>query len=381
MQCLFDTVEHVLPGQHIREYVHSINGPQETVIQLAAKQYIPKDRLSPVPENAITIIGTHGTGFPKELYEPLWEDLYTKMKEKSIPLRAIWIADISNQGVSGVLNERSQGDTTNWFDHSRDLLQIINHFREIPRLIIGVGHSMGCAQLINLSIIHPRLLSTLVMYEPVIIDKSVAGPNPAKFAAIKRDLWLSRQEAEINIRKALRKWDPRVVDRYLCFGFRSVPTRLYNPSTDSNVPETAVTLTTSKHQEAWSYTIPNLEPESAGIDRLLLSDWNFDSARDSIFARPECYITSRNLPFIRPSVLWVYGGQSYLSPPEAQDSKLNVTGTGVGGSGGVKEGMVAKAVLEKGSHTLVLEDINWSATRASEWIQKWFLRWTEDEKF
>jgi hypothetical protein len=147
------------------------------------------------------------------------------------------------------------------------------------------------------------------------------------------------------------------------------------------VAETAVTLTTSKHQEAWSYTIPNLEPESAGLDRLLLPDWNFDSVRNSIFARPECYITSLYLPSIRPSVLWVYGGKSYLSPPDAQDSKLNGTGTGAGGSGGVKEGMVAKAVLEKGSHTLVLEDVDWSAAVASDWVQKWFSRWTAEEDF
>jgi hypothetical protein len=65
MSSVFNIVEHVLPGQHIREYVHSINGPQESVIQLAIKQYIPKDRPSQVPKNAVTIIGTHGTGFPK----------------------------------------------------------------------------------------------------------------------------------------------------------------------------------------------------------------------------------------------------------------------------------------------------------------------------
>ncbi|GAM33956.1 toxin biosynthesis protein [Talaromyces pinophilus] len=382
MGSVFNTVEHVLPGQHIREYVHSINGPQETVIQLAIKQYVPKDRLDPVPKNAITIIGTHGTGFPKELYEPLWEDLYTKLKRNSIPLRGIWVADVSNQGASGILNEDIQGDTTNWFDHSRDLLHMINHFRkEMPRPIIGVGHSMGCAQLIHLSLLHPRLLSTLVLYEPVILDRVPPGPNPAKFAAVKRDVWPSRQEAEEALRKALRKWDPRVVDRYLRFGLRSVPTRLYNPNTDHSVPVTAVTLTTSKHQEAWSYTIPNLEPESAGLDRLLLSDWDFDWERNAIFSRPECYITSQNLPHLRPGVLWVFSGKSYLSPPEAQDVKLNATGTGVGGSGGVKEGMVAKVVLEKGSHALVLEDVDWSATVASDWIQKWFSKWMEEEEF
>lgn len=35
-----------------------------------------------------------------------------------------------------------------WLDHSRDLLHIINHFRDdMPRPIVGIGHSFGAAQL------------------------------------------------------------------------------------------------------------------------------------------------------------------------------------------------------------------------------------------
>jgi hypothetical protein len=34
------------------------------------------------------------------------------LKKNSVPLRAIWIADLSNQGASGVLNEDIQGDTS-----------------------------------------------------------------------------------------------------------------------------------------------------------------------------------------------------------------------------------------------------------------------------
>ena len=31
-----------------------------------------------------------------------------------------------------------------WADHPRDLLHIINHFRkEMPRPLVGIGHSMG----------------------------------------------------------------------------------------------------------------------------------------------------------------------------------------------------------------------------------------------
>ena len=38
--------------------------------------------------------------------------------------------------------------SASWFDHSRDLLVMINHFADqMPRPIIGYAHSMGCAQL------------------------------------------------------------------------------------------------------------------------------------------------------------------------------------------------------------------------------------------
>lgn len=36
----------------------------------------------------------------------------------------------------------------NWFDHSRDLLCMVNRFWDrMPRPIIGIAHSMGSAQL------------------------------------------------------------------------------------------------------------------------------------------------------------------------------------------------------------------------------------------
>lgn len=234
---------------------------------------------------------------------------------------------------------------------------------------------------VHLAIIHPRLLSTLVLYEPVIFDDAIRPKvNPAKFVANRPDLWESRDTAEAALRKSLRKWDSRVVERFLRFGIRSAPTRLYNKESDPNLPDSAMTLTTTRHQESWSYTLPNLEPESAGLDRLLLADWDPKTERNLSFGRPECWSSMRNLPFLRPSVLWVFGGRSYLSPPESQDSKVRSTGTGVGGSGGADQGMVKKVVFEKASHTLVFEQIDQSAEAAAEWVQGWFQGWLADEK-
>ncbi|PLB55595.1 hypothetical protein P170DRAFT_506158 [Aspergillus steynii IBT 23096] len=376
----FKVIEHVLPGQHIREYPHSIRGRQETPLQIAIKQYVPIDIQQPVPENAVTIIGAPGNGSPKETYEPLWEDLYGQLKKLEVPVRGIWMADSSNQGGSAVLNENVMGDQTNWYDHSRDLLHMVNHFREeMPRPLIGVAHSLGCAQLVNLSIIHPRLLSTLMLIEPVIVEVAMGGPNPAMLASRRRDLWESREKASASLSKGLSKWDPRARERYLRYGLRRVPTRLYDPATDPQVPPTAVTLTTTKHQESWTFFTPNLEPEE--LDHLLIPDWDAEKERPYLYSRPECWSAMRNLPFLRPSVLWVFGGRSYLSLPDAQDSKMRNTGTGIGGSGGAEKGMVEKAVLPKGGHTLVFEQVDWCAQVMTDWTQRWFGKWLEDEKF
>lgn len=108
----------------------------------------------------------------KELYEPLWEDLLARSKQHGFRIRSIWIADVAHQGESSVLNEEKLGnDRTNpllwlslrwkkkkvcrligllasWLDHTRDLLHLINLKRdEMPRPIVGIGHSMGGAQL------------------------------------------------------------------------------------------------------------------------------------------------------------------------------------------------------------------------------------------
>ena len=49
----------------------------------------------------------------QELYEPLWADIYSRMKSAGVSIRSIWIADVANQGASGVLNEYKLGNERN----------------------------------------------------------------------------------------------------------------------------------------------------------------------------------------------------------------------------------------------------------------------------
>lgn len=109
MSTLFDVQEHVVDGQHIREYARATAHAQEEVLQLAVKQYTPKDNPHPQPGD-ITILAAHANGFVKELYEPLWDDLLVACRQNGVNVRGIWMADIAWQGQSGILNQAKLGN-------------------------------------------------------------------------------------------------------------------------------------------------------------------------------------------------------------------------------------------------------------------------------
>ena len=105
----FRIQEHILPASHIREYYRSTADDQEDVLHIAVKQYTPIE-YSLVEQHGVTIVGAHANGFPKELYEPLWDELYDRLKAQNVRIRSIWIADVAHQGQSSVLNEHRLGD-------------------------------------------------------------------------------------------------------------------------------------------------------------------------------------------------------------------------------------------------------------------------------
>lgn len=73
----FRIVEHVVPGQYIREYPQATAVTQEDTLYLAVKQYIPLDNPNPKPGD-VTIIATHANGFPKvSIASMIWRILLT----------------------------------------------------------------------------------------------------------------------------------------------------------------------------------------------------------------------------------------------------------------------------------------------------------------
>ncbi|KIV98693.1 uncharacterized protein PV09_09521 [Verruconis gallopava] len=403
----FHIQEHKVPCQHIRSYPYATLHYDEEVLHLAVKQYTPLNNPNP-QRGDVTIIGAHANGFPKELYEPLWDELLQRSEKQGWRIRGIWIADVAFQGWSGVLNEDKLGCNPGWYDHPRDLLHLINTFRDqMPRPIVGIGHSMGGNTLINLSLMHPRLIETLVLIDPVISRAPSRSGNWGVAAAsfTRRDRWPSRRAAEESFKRSkfYQVWDPRVLERWIKYGLRELPTKLYpdpdpksaatgstvtpeptvTPNVTTNEEEKEVTLTTTKHQEVFSF-MRTYHPARPGEprDKVLHPELPLypDMGSPEPFYRPEPTITFHMLPFLRPTVLYVFGEHSDLSAPEARKDKMEITGTGVGGSGGVKEGKVEEVIIKDTGHLIAMEKVNETATIGAEWIGKRIEEWRQDEE-
>ena len=296
---------------------------------------------------------------------------------------------------------------------------MVNTFRaQMPRPIIGVGHSMGGAQLAFLSLLHPRLFETLILIDPVIQRMvSIKGNvSPALSSALRRDRWPSREEAAKSMlrNKFYQAWDKRVFDRWIEHGLRELPTSLFPddkatpgplPAAISTDPATTptpsrpkeVTLTTTKHQEVMTFLRPNFEfrdgidtePSSAECTTLNPSALNRRTHPDLVpqsvpqtpFYRGESMLVFTQLPHIRPSVLYIFGSLSFLTLDPIQiTEKMELTGTGVGGSGGAKEGRVANVMVQGAGHLIPMEKVEESAEHVAAWVGKEMVRFGESER-
>ena len=383
--------EHTIPCQYVREYPGATSENQDDDLFLHVKQYTPLDQ-SFNQHDAITIIGAHANGFPKELYEPLWDDLSRTLRKQGLAIRGIWIADVAQQGMSGVLNEDKLGNDPSWNDHSRDLLHMINLFRkEMSRPLVGIGHSMGGTHLVNLAYLHPRLLTCLVLIDPVIQSASAAASivSHPQASTFRRDDWPSRAEAASSVKKSkfYQSWDPRVLDLWIKYGLRSLPTAIYPKEHDgpdrSENHDGPVTLTTTKHQEVFTFLRPNFDGLDANgkpvVNRRTHPDLDLGAAYTYPFYRPEPPAVFNDLPRLRPSTLYIFGGQSDLSPPDSRKQKMERTGTGVGGSGGAEADRVKEMVFEDVGHLVPMEAVTRCAAAAGEWLASELKRWRDEE--
>ncbi|RAK98073.1 alpha/beta hydrolase [Aspergillus ibericus CBS 121593] len=376
----FTITEHVVPCCHIREYPGS-TVQQEDLLKLHVKQYTPKHQPQPVPPDAITFIAAHGAALPKELYEPLWDELLAQAT--GFHIRSIWVADCASMSASGILNEDKLSIDFSWMDHPRDLLLMINHFREqMPRPLVGIGHSFGGNIITNLAYLHPRLFTTLLLIDPAIqlnpppMGFGTDAPGAINYTLRRKDVWPSREAAVRANRSLFHGWDPRCVDLMARYGFRDLPTRLYpdvaaiQARFDSS--DTPVTLTTTKYQDLVAQIRENFSARNPTTGRIEIpqathADMDPPAAFIPLY-RPEPRSTFFRLPSLRPSCLWVLGGATYLNLDEMRLA-IQTCGTGVGGSGGVPEGRVKEVTLPGLGHLMPFQNVGTVAEPCVAWLQ------------
>jgi hypothetical protein len=201
----------------------------------------------------------------------------------------------------------------------------------------------------------------------------------------RRDIWPSRKEAAESLKKSpfYQNWDPRVLDRWINYGLRDLPTALFpelpEGSASSDPP---VTLTTTRHQEVFTFSRPNYQGDPtkrAPPNRRTHPDLDYDLTGGYPFYRPEIPRTFMNLPYLRPSVMYIFAELSYLSLPDSRDDKMRLTGVGVGGSGGAAEGRVKSHLLSGVGHLIAMEAVGPAADVAAEWLGSEMQRWRADE--
>ncbi|RVX70369.1 hypothetical protein B0A52_05868 [Exophiala mesophila] len=399
----FSIIKHKIPCQYIREYPHALAGSEQDTLYLSVKQYIPRNNPNPQPGD-VTIIAAHANGIPKELYEPLWDDLLAESEAKQndgagkpFRIRSIWITDVASQGESSHINQALLGNDPSWSDHARDLLHMINLKRsEMPPPLVGIGHSLGGAQMVDLSLIHSRLLSTVILLDPVIqMRTSEIDPNalqgPVVLSTWRRDVWESREVAAASFRRSkfYQAWDSRVLDLWIQHGLREVEEEEnHQKSEKESSPKSKskpVTLSTSIAQEVWLFLRPNYGgsgEKGHPIDRTTHADVDPDAPINYPFYRPEPARIFKSLPHLRPSALYLLATDSYVSgvDPTFDRLKIQSTGTGVGGSGGVEQGRVKAVELKNTGHMIPLERPTQTARLVAEWVGNEVGRWKDSRE-
>ncbi|PFH59100.1 hypothetical protein XA68_12815 [Ophiocordyceps unilateralis] len=384
----FSVKEHIVPGCHIREYPGISSGRQEEYMYLHVKQYTPLDQAPRLEDSAMTLIAMHGIGLPKELYEPLWDELYDQSRTHGYSIRGIWIADMAHMGTSSMINEKNMSMDSSWMDHARDVLHMINHFRnEMPRPLIGLGHSCGGLQLVNLAYIHPRLFTSLLLLDPAFFltktGKDIIKGGGLRETMYGKDLWKTRTDAASFIEKAYPSWDQGVKRLMVKYGFRDLPTALYPElPPDADPANPPVTLMTTKHQMALTLSRPCFDCKQVDgrivVDRETHAD--LDPERVTMPGyRPEVFPSMERIQTLRPSALFLLGKHTNTPWLDGMRRAADVAGTGVGGSGGKPEGRT-REVLIRGGHYFPFTALEETSLACGTWLGEEMAKYRDRER-
>jgi len=166
------------------------------------------------------ILFAHATGFCKEMWEPIIEELRTKYNV----LLPITTMDMRGHGDSVLDGPPFQ---LHWRDFGNDVLAVSKFMqKQYPKTkLIGVGHSKGAASLLMAETSNPGTFHGLVLVEPIVYPwydripiESAENRGPmAKQAANRKATFSSLQEAKDYFigKKMTKTWEPKFLESYV----------------------------------------------------------------------------------------------------------------------------------------------------------------------
>ncbi|PYH62404.1 enoyl-CoA hydratase/isomerase family protein [Aspergillus niger CBS 101883] len=210
-----------------------------------------------------------------------------------------------------------------------------------------------------------------------------------QFSVYRREAWPSRPAATESLKRKpfYQAWDRRVFAQFVKYGLRDVLAKSEISDENGRPNETTpVRLTTPLVQELASFARPyhNLPAPDVGVgdprNRLTHPDLDPEALTSLPFYRPEITELFPRLPYLRPSVLYIFGSESHMSLPELRSDKLRTTGIATGGSGGAAAGRVREVVMQGFSHQVPFEAVDECAEEISRWLACESRRWHREEQ-
>ncbi|KZO99077.1 alpha/beta-hydrolase [Calocera viscosa TUFC12733] len=273
-----------------------VDDPQEPEPQLwnCLHRYLRTSPHSSQGEG-VTLLLAHANGFPKEIWQPVLSYLFSLYSG----IDEVWLWESVNHGDSSLINASHLGDTFDWADNARDVLQFLTFHRppsgseaplhlpphpaEPPRRVIGIGHSLGGGTLTRAALAKPELFDALILVDPVIIAEHAwnrRGSEMARYDALvlgalaRRSVWGSKEEAKRGFLKSpfFKVWNPEALEAYVEYGLAPVP-----PSASARDPpagsadacalpsasaSTGVMLKQSPYDEASIFSEPRAQAET-----------------------------------------------------------------------------------------------------------------------
>lgn len=199
----------------------------------------------------------------------------------------------------------------------------------------------------------------------------------------RKDSWPDRSSAEEALRKNpyYGSWDSRVLDRFLRYGLheleregdqKSKPTR-----TVANKHLEAAHIFRLNDKEIGKKSPSELTPEQ----RKHHPDVDATDPEHGPLYSPGSRQAFSILPYLRPKVLYINGRKSPFGSKKIVEARLESTGTGLGGSGGYRQGCVKQVWVEDGQHTIPLDgSLPEVAQAAGEFLSKVVQRWRAEQE-